>query len=321
MNRRSEKKSSLRISAWLFAVLAGCASSGPAEPSNPPAAAGKLVVTFLETKGHGLAVVLQTPGNRTYVIDTGNAAKDFDNGRDTIAPLLEARGVKEIDGIAISHPHADHYGGSPWLLKNMVVKRFIDNGYEGRGQTDAYRAIRQLAKERGGTYLAAHAGDLLDWDKDLTVEVLSPPKEFLLQGSDPEKVSEHAVLNNNSLTLRIQHGRIVLMFPGDAYGSESNYMAKNYKERIRSTVLCAPHHGFNSTPGYAQLVQPEVVVASCEASYGGQMKSPADNAERIFRPVGATVYATTWHGSVEVVSDGKSYTVRTQRTRDIKGPR
>jgi competence protein ComEC len=301
---------------WMGAALLGPASFGTADPA---AASGKLGVTFLETKGHGLAIVVQTPGNRTYLIDTGNAEKDFDNGRDTIAPLLKARGGKEIDGIVISHSHADHYGGSPWLIQNMTVKRFIDNGYEGRGQTDAYRAIRKQVRDRGGETVTAHAGDTLDWDKDLTVEVLSPPKDFLLQDSDPAKVSEHAVLNNNSLTLRIQHGNLVFLFPGDAYGSESNYMAKNHKDRMRATVLCAPHHGFNSTPGYAQLVKPEVVVASCLKHYEkSQIASPADQAELIFKPVGAKVYPTAWYGTVEVVSDGTGYTVKTERTRESK---
>ena len=73
-----------------------------------------------------------------------------------------------------------------------------------------------------------HAGDRLSWDKTLTVEVLSPPKEFVLLDSDPAKVSEHSVLNNNSVVLRMQHGTNVFLFPGDAYGSESSYLLKNW---------------------------------------------------------------------------------------------
>jgi beta-lactamase superfamily II metal-dependent hydrolase len=41
---------------------------------------------------------------------------DHNSGRDLIAPLLRQRGVKELDGVVISHAHYDHFGGFAWLV-------------------------------------------------------------------------------------------------------------------------------------------------------------------------------------------------------------
>ena len=121
------------------------------------AAQGKLTVTWLDMAYHGLAVVVETPGGKVFVIDTGgtkqSGTENYNAGRDTVAPFLTARGYKEIAGITISHPHGDHYGGAGWLLENWKVREFVDNGYEGRGQTDAYKQLRSVADQRGGVYL------------------------------------------------------------------------------------------------------------------------------------------------------------------------
>ena len=301
----------LFLAAWAaFAIW-----SAPA-PAAAPEAVGKLVVTFVGLQEHGLAIVLQTPAGRTYLYDTGSKGKTYDAGRDTIGPLLKARGVRQIAGMVLSHPHADHSGGAPWLLDNFPVKCLVDSGFEGRGQSDAYRAIRLQAQDRGAKYIVVHAGDHLSWDKALDVEVLSPPKEFLLLDADPAKVSEHSVLNNNSLVLRIQHGKNVFLFPGDVYGSEFSYLLKNWKaDKLRANVLCAPHHGFNETPAYAAMIKPEVVFCACLAHYDkSEVPSPGDLATKVFGPVGAKVYTMAWHGTVQITSDGRTLKVKTERS-------
>ncbi len=115
---------------------------------------GKLTVTWLDLPVHGLAAVVETPAGRVFLVDTGGtrATPEYNAGRDTISPFLKARGHGEIDGIVISHPHGDHYGGAEWLLNNWKVDHFIDHGYEGRGQSLTYTRLRRLAAGRGGVH-------------------------------------------------------------------------------------------------------------------------------------------------------------------------
>ena len=284
------------------------------------AALGKLTVTWFDMKVHGLAVVMETPSGQVFLIDTGGRDEKagYIAARDAVAPWMKVQRHKEIAGIAVSHPHADHYGGAEWWLTNWRVKQFVDSGYEGRAQTDDYRKLRVLAKKsRGAEYRTAHAGQKLDWDKDLDIEVLSPPKEFLELQSDPKKISDHGLLNGNSLVLRVQHGANVFIFPGDAYGMGQRFILTNLPpDHLRATVVTAPHHGFNSGPEFVQASRPKVVIASCLADYpGSPIRSPADKTVEMYSPVGSQVYATCWNGNIQIVSDGKTFTVKTERER------
>lgn len=299
-----------------FAVLLSL-SAMPAVGDEPkPRDPGKLIVTYLDTMDHGLAVALRSPSGAVYLIDTGPRSARRDSGRDTIAPLLKARGIDEIAAIVLSHPHADHFGGATWLLDNFKIKRLIDSGYDARGMSNAYRDLRRHAGDRGVAYQTAVAGDRLEWGDSLEVDVLSPPREFLGIDADPARISEHGLLNGNSLVLRVRHGKNVFLFPGDAYGIGQRYMLENVKrDRLATTVLCAPHHGFNCSPEFAEATRPAIVVASCLDRYeNSEVTSPGARAGEVFGKVGSKVYVTAWHGDVEVVSDGETYTVKTSRT-------
>lgn len=312
------------------------------------AEAGRLTVTWLDMPVHGLAVVLQTPSGRVVLIDAGGAKSggtgDYNAGRDTIGPFLAARGVTEIASLAVSHPHGDHYGGAAWLLEHRRVGEYLDHGYNGRGQSEGYlqvrataqqragvylleqaagelaRELRATAQARGGRYRVVQAGDRLDWDPALSVEVLSPPAEFLGTAADPKKLSEHGLLNQNSLVLRVQHGRNVFLFPGDCYGGsfEQHLQATVAPDHLKATVLTAPHHGFNPGTNFPRMVSPRIVVVSALADYPGNAttpypRSPGAHAHKVFGALGATVYVTAWHGNVQVVSDGDSVTTTVQR--------
>jgi len=301
-------KSSLR--AFIAIAVFFCLSVSAAEQ-------GKLTVTWFEMKAHGLATLLETPSGKVYLIDTGadDQKQDYNTARDNVAPYLKAKGITKIDGIAISHPHGDHYGGLEWWLMNWPVKQLVDSGYKGRGLGNGYSKLRDLAKERGAEYLAVTAGQKLEWDKDLSIEVLSPPKEFLETDSDPKATETSALVNGNSLVLRVQHGENVFLFPGDSYGMGQKYMMTNTPSaKLRATVVTAPHHGNSTDPNFAEATHPKFVVVSCLADYPQKpVRSPAALAAGIFGAYGAKTYATPWNGNVSITSDGKTVSVKTER--------
>lgn len=306
--------------AWIILLLFG--SSALAAEANDH---GKLIVTWFAMPIHGLAVVLESPSGQIMVVDAGGIdakLNDYNAGRDAVAPYLRSRGRQQIRAIAISHPHADHFGGAAWLLENFPVAEFVDSGYEGRGLSDGYRLVRKLAQAKS-TYRQVHAGDRLAWDEQLEVEVLSPPKEFLELDSDPLKITEHGLLNGNSLVLRVRHGVLTFLFPGDAYGMGQRYLLSHTPgDKLPSTVVTAPHHGFNTSPEFAAATRPAIVVAACLADYpGSSIRSPADQAVKMYSPVGSKVYATCRHGRIQLISDGKSYEVRTELTPPDSEPK
>src|SRR5690349_12749454 len=93
-----------------------------AQPESIPGpVSGKLVVRFLDI-GQGDSELLQLPDGSTILIDSG------DRGKPTV-DLLKQYGVKDIDLIIASHPHADHIGELRDVLRDFKVKEFWDSGF------------------------------------------------------------------------------------------------------------------------------------------------------------------------------------------------
>lgn len=297
----------------------------------------KLVFTVLNLPdiqaGAGLAIVMQTPNGSTWLYDTGLGypAKlssdgwkgNFNAGRDIIAPFLKKRNISGIDGVLMSHAHFDHFGGLLWLKDHFPVKRLIDCGYVFRsgnpgdsagtasGELGQYETIREEFKKRG-THQAMTAGELLQIDPALKVEVIAPPKDYF---KDPQASTRqagdgpsHYLVNANSLALRIQHGDIVFYLPGDIQTEDldMSLLPTVDHAKLKCHILVAPGHGIHCTPKFAEVTRPEVSVASVFPRYAKGLKSTP-----MLKAVGARTLITGIDGDVEIVSDGRSYQVKT----------
>ncbi len=297
----------LRFVAILALIVIALASA-PAcqEPKTP--APGKLRVTVFELEAHGLAIALETPSGAVYFVDAGGKDADHDAGKQTLAPFLRARGVNEVAGILVSHPHHDHFEGARYLLKHFSVKSFVDGGADGPLVDDEYVDLKKLARKRGAECRVVHAGDTLAWDPDLEVTVLAPPNEGV-------QSKEKDFLNDNSVVLRIRHGRNVFLLPGDVeHGGSESLLASVPAETLKSTVLVAPHHGFFEERRFVEAVKPEIVVVSCQAAYADkEPRSPGELAKSLFGAAGAKVYVTSFDGTISIVSDGATCKVSVGR--------
>jgi competence protein ComEC len=169
------------------AVLLAFATAGMARGQD----LGTFSLTCLEIPdyghGAGLAVVIRTPGGKTFLYDTGSGypgkgsqawSGDYNAGRDTVLPYLKSRGIDRIDGVLISHAHYDHFGGLLWLADHAEIPKLSDSGYIFPGKPDgelvAYDRLRERFRKAPGAYLAAHSGDRLALDDRIDVEVLAP---------------------------------------------------------------------------------------------------------------------------------------------------
>jgi competence protein ComEC len=304
----------LKAKRTLLLVLSGLIwlAASSQEPlfaqADPAAAAARLVLTILELRWHGLAVVVETPNGGTWLIDTGERSRpQYWDARDTVAPFLTAKNVADIAGIVISHPHGDHFGGLPYFVERFRIKQLVDAGYEaiGGAELQEYRKMRLKYIEGGGQHIPVKAGARLSWGAGLEVQVLSPPSG-LIHPESGRAVSDDALYNDNSVVLRVRHGKNVFLFPGDIGKLGQDYLLRQCRaDMLKAALLVAPHHGFGSYPSFAEAVRPEVVVASCLDDYPkSAVRSPGRRATEIFGEVGAKVYVTPWDGDVEVSSDG-----------------
>jgi competence protein ComEC len=324
MNIRTRDRSRPRLAA--AAALLVLVGAGQAPAAGP----GKLVVTCLEIPdyghGAGLAVVIETPGGKTFLYDTGSGypaktgggwSGNYNAGRDAVLPFLRAKGITSIDGVFISHGHYDHFGGLMWLVDHVAVPKLIDSGYSfpgpPDGELDAYEALRARFKKVPGVYQAAHAGDRLDLDPALDVEVIAPPRTFFQ--ANPKRASKndtpgHYLPNANSLGVRITHGAMSLLLPGDiqARDQEELLLPGVAPAKLRCDVLVASAHGIDASPAFARATSPKVTIASAGGRYAKWSKTP-----KVYGEAGSRVFVTGVHGRVSVTSDGKSFALDVER--------
>ena len=69
--------------------------------------------------GQGNAILVRTPQHHSLLFDGGPAGCH-------LASQLRALGVKRLDLVVISHPHADHFGGLLEALDSLEVGTFVD---------------------------------------------------------------------------------------------------------------------------------------------------------------------------------------------------
>src|SRR4029434_3648450 len=126
-----------------------------------------------------------------------------------------------------------------------------------------YPKLRKLVTECGSQLQVVSAGDKLRWDNALEVEVLSPPTEFLKQ---PKGVVYES--NDNSVVLRVRHGRNVFLFTGDIGELGQDYLLETIRaEKVKCTVLAVPPQRGDSYERFAAVAKPAVAVASCLKDY------------------------------------------------------
>jgi len=247
--------------------------------AGPP---GAFTVTFFDV-GQGDAALIRSPAGASILIDGGPDAEH-------VAGKLAALGVRRIDLVVATHPHADHVAGLPTVLARFPVGLVIDPGCYGPSPyyADFLRAVASAGvrfqhPRPGGEIRVA----------DVRLDVLGPFHCYLGTNSDP---------NNDSLILRVTDGDASVLFPGDAEEPSQTDVIDRETPLLTALVLKVPHHGGNtSIPAFFLAVHARVAVVSVGPNrYGHPV--PAVLAE--LARDGMQVFRTDRSGDVTVVFRG-----------------
>lgn len=291
-------------------LLPGCApetsisaagQTGPAgKVALEPPPAGTLQVSFLDV-GQGDSELIQTPGKQSILIDGGPS-----DAGETVLKDLKQAGVEKLDWIIASHPHEDHIGGLPAVLRGIKVNKALDPGYNHG--TSTQKTYLSLMKEKGVQAKLARSGDHIDLGDGVRMEILAP-EEPLLKGTDSDP-------NNNSIVLRLVYRDTSFLFTGDMEGEERARLLKSHpSEEVKAQVLKLAHHGsHNGTDSdFLKSVQPTYAVISCAKrnDYGHPHKA----ALEALGAAGCKVLRTDQSGTIVIRSDGKSL-----RTLNMEAP-
>jgi competence protein ComEC len=246
--------------------------------------------------GQGDSILIITPEKKVVLVDAGIV-----KAGDKVIETLEKYGISQIDLMVATHPHADHIGGMPKVLKAVSVKAFLDSGQEH--PTATYEKLLTTVKEEIGKLTIARAGQNFELDSGVKIKILGPSKPLL------EKVSG-SIENANSVIMMLSYGDFRMLFTGDSEDeTEERLLEKNFD--LKAQVLKVAHHGsqYASSDEFLEKVSPEVALISCgeDNNYG----HPSPPTLEKFKKAKVKVYRTDLQGEVTVISDGKNYQVKT----------
>jgi len=168
---------------------------------------------------HGDSILLHSTKGETALIDAGYP----DAGT---LKYLNEHTVKHLDLLIVTHHDEDHIGGIPEVLRALEVDTYIENGQVI--DTDYFHELDKALQETGVRRKTVRTGDRIPFG-ELTLEVWNPSR------ARPD------VVNNNSIVLFLQVGKVRFLLTGDidlltdggsgfGYGQESSHRVQHVIE-------------------------------------------------------------------------------------------
>lgn len=235
--------------------------------------------------GQGDSFLFKFPDGTNMLVDAGPSG-----GAASLVAKLRRLGVRRIDLLVATHPHEDHIGAMPRVVREFEIGRVWDSGFN-HGSSFQRRFLKEV--QSAGVKLTRLKAGFKEDVGGAHIEVLAPTRLLAETHSDP---------NNNSIVMRVEYGQVSFLMMADAEGEERGCVSKF----PRSTILKAGHHGsHNGTDArLMEQVRPAAVVLSY--AVGNEYGHPHEKTLRLLKKYGSEVYATA-SGDITIETDGKSW--------------
>jgi len=254
------------------------------------AASPNLRATFFDV-GQGDAALLEFPAGR-MLVDAGPLQENYDAGERVLIPFLRTHGIRRLDAVVITHPHADHLGGLPALLQEIAVKKIFVCGVETNSPLE--QRCERLADSLRVPILALRAGERLP--------DFAPAQVWALHPLRHESGFEN--INDASVVLKVIFGQHAFLFPGDAEFESENHLLQ-FAPVLNSDVLKVGHHGSStsSLAPFLQAASPRWAVAS--VGRWNKFGHPDPRVLARYDSLGIPLLRTDQNGAVVFETDGR----------------
>lgn len=259
--------------------ITGCSVSEVAS-IKPSEDKDDLAIHYIDV-GQGDATLIKCK-DEVMVIDGGDSSTSS-----KFISYLKKQGVDKIDYMVATHPHADHISGLVGALNTFEVTNILRGS--DKSNSKVFKSMENLIKEKNVKDIVPSIGDSF-YLGDAKCTVVGP-------------TAYNFDTNNNSISIRIEHGMNSFLFTGDAEKiSESAMMYTG--EELRSEVFQAGHHGSRTSNSveFLKEVNPKYVVISC----GDNNKYGHPNYETMetLKKMNVKLYRTDEQGNIVAKSDG-----------------
>jgi DNA internalization-related competence protein ComEC/Rec2 len=233
--------------------------------------------------GQGDAVLIES-NSKYMLIDAGRE-------KNTVADYLKKQKIKKLDYLILTHPDADHIGGSISIVNNYTIGKIIMPNKSHTSKT--YENLLLAIKKKGLKITKPKVGTEYEIG-DAEFTIIAPNKTY----SDN---------NNSSIGLKLENGDTSFLFIGDAEEKAINDIIKN-KIDISADVLMVGHHGSDSstTEELIDAVDPDSAVISVGKNNYGH---PTDSVLDMLSNHGVDIYRTDESRTIIATSNGKSVAI------------
>jgi competence protein ComEC len=256
-----------------------------------------LRVNFIDV-GNGDAMLVEAPGGMRMLIDGGGfQASDFDVGKSILTPILLSKKILTLDYVINTHPHGDHLGGLPTIIRDFTVNNFSTGTYFI--SREKFVDVMKLLKEKRIPLTTWKRGDTLLLKNSIEIMVLNPGPET---GTDD--------LNNASLVFKMVHDNFSILFAGDI-GTDVEEKLILSRKNLRADVLKIPHHGsrHSSSHEFLAAVQPKIAVLSVGK---GILGIPSHEALKRYDAFSIPVLRTDRDGMIQLLASKNGVVYSTQ---------
>jgi competence protein ComEC len=212
---------------------------------------------------------------KNIVIDMGSETKDL--AGNVLNTFLKAKAIDTIDYIILSHMHTDHINGLAAIAEKINIKNICYGCPKDENTTilNEIKNIDSVAKLHSISTIQLEESDEIQLDKNLKLDILSPPRYSKIKSSDMQ--------NSNSLDVLLLVKDNNYLFMGDATKeTEQSLMNKinNLNVEFKNIeVLQVGHHGSKTSTCQKFLKKvnfKEAVISSEKKKYGHPDKVTLD---------------------------------------------
>lgn len=259
----------------------------------------KLKIHFVDV-GQGDCTFIETPGNKTILIDGGGSINSsYDVGKNILVPYLLDRGYTSVDYIFISHFDYDHVGGLISLIEelkigNIIIGRQFEN-------SENCEKLEDIVRNKNMKLNIVEAGQRINIDKYTYIDILWP--------SASNEIQENS-LNNNSLICKLIYNDFSILFTGDVEEIAEREIISKYQNNLsilKSDILKVAHHGSktSSIVEFLNIVRPQIALIGVGES--NKFGHPSENVINRLKMMEVEIYRTDEDGEIDiyVARDGK----------------
>ncbi|MFA5524003.1 MAG: MBL fold metallo-hydrolase [Tissierellales bacterium] len=249
---------------------------------------GKLVVHFLDV-GQADSILIQMPNGTISLIDGGNRGD-----AKLIIDYIKELNIQRIDYLIATHPHEDHIGGLPEIIKSFdIINIYMP---KVTASTKIFESLLTEIQNEGLKIKEGKSGVDIIAEDGLAYSIIAP-NSF-----------EYKETNDFSIVTRLNYKESSFIFTGDAEKpSEDEMIVKGYD--LTAKVLKVGHHGGRTSTSkeFLDKINPDYAVISVEK--GNDYGHPHKETIKRLQEKGIDILRTDEMGTIVLVSEGNSIAV------------